>query len=30
MSIINIPDGYASALDIKETQIAIKQVKDFL
>lgn len=29
MSIINIPDGYASALDIKETQIAIKQVKDF-
>lgn len=29
MSIINIPDGYASALDIKGTQIAIKQVKDF-
>lgn len=29
MSIINIPEGYKSALDIKDTQIAIKQVKDF-
>lgn len=29
MSIITIPEGYQSDLDIKETQIAIKQVKDF-
>ena len=29
MSKIYIPDGYASALDLKETQIAIKKVKDF-
>lgn len=29
MSIINIPDGYMSELNIRETQIAIKQVKDF-
>lgn len=29
MSIIHIPDGYESALNIRETQIAIKQVKDF-
>lgn len=29
MSSINIPDGYKPALDLKETQIAIKQVKDF-
>ncbi len=29
MSEIKIPEGYKSALDLKETQIAIKQVKDF-
>lgn len=29
MSDIKIPDGYKSALGLKETQIAIKQVKDF-
>lgn len=29
MSDIKIPEGYKSALDLKETQIAIKQVKDF-
>ena len=29
MSKIYIPEGYASALDLKETQIAIKKVKDF-
>ena len=30
MSEIKIPEGYKSALDLKETQIAIKQVKDFV
>ena len=29
MSQINIPQGYQSDLDIKSTQVAIKQVKDF-
>ncbi|MDO4555551.1 MAG: aspartate--ammonia ligase [Lachnospiraceae bacterium] len=29
MSQITIPEGYHSLLDIKETEIAIKQVKDF-
>ena len=29
MSKIYIPEGYASALNLKETQIAIKKVKDF-
>lgn len=29
MSTIMIPDGYRPALDLKETQIAIKKVKDF-
>ena len=29
MSKIVIPDGYKPALDLKETQIAIKKVKDF-
>lgn len=29
MSKITIPEGYKSALDLKETQIAIKKVKDF-
>ena len=29
MSSINIPSEYKSALDLKETQIAIKKVKDF-
>lgn len=29
MSKINIPDGYVPALGLKETQIAIKRVKDF-
>ncbi|MGN0270478.1 MAG: aspartate--ammonia ligase [Candidatus Weimeria sp.] len=29
MSEIKIPEGYKSALGLKETQIAIKQVKDF-
>lgn len=29
MSKIVIPEGYSSALDLKETQIAIKKVKDF-
>ncbi|MGN0362842.1 MAG: aspartate--ammonia ligase [Bilifractor sp.] len=29
MSSIFIPDGYHSALDLKDTQIAIKEVKDF-
>ncbi|MGN0240048.1 MAG: aspartate--ammonia ligase [Candidatus Weimeria sp.] len=29
MSKIKIPEGYRSVLDLKETQIAIKQVKDF-
>ncbi|MCD8018958.1 MAG: aspartate--ammonia ligase, partial [Clostridiales bacterium] len=29
MSQITIPEGYKSFLDLKETQIAIKQVKDF-
>ena len=29
MSSINIPKGYKSPLDIRETEIAIKEVKDF-
>ena len=29
MSKITIPEGYQSALNLKETQIAIKKVKDF-
>ncbi len=29
MSKINIPDGYKPALNLKDTQIAIKRVKDF-
>ena len=29
MSTITIPEGYAPALNLKETQIAIKKVKDF-
>ena len=29
MSNMYIPEGYKSALDLKETQIAIKKVKDF-
>ena len=29
MSKITIPDGYKPALGLKETQIAIKRVKDF-
>ena len=29
MSKIEIPEGYRSALDLKQTQIAIKRVKDF-
>lgn len=29
MSTINIPEGYKAELDLKETQIAIKRVKDF-
>ncbi len=29
MSKIDIPEGYVPALDLKETQIAIKKVKDF-
>ncbi|MCI6639159.1 MAG: aspartate--ammonia ligase, partial [Lachnospiraceae bacterium] len=29
MSSIFIPEGYHSELDLKETQIAIKKVKDF-
>ena len=29
MSKIYIPEGYKSSLDLKETQIAIKKVKDF-
>ena len=29
MSKITVPEGYKSALDLKETQIAIKRVKDF-
>ena len=26
---IEIPDGYKSVLDLRETQIAIKSIKDF-
>lgn len=29
MSSINIPKGYKSALDIRDTEVAIKEVKDF-
>ena len=29
MGNVVIPEGYTSALDLKETQIAIKKVKDF-
>ena len=29
MSSIQIPEGYKSALGLKDTQIAIKKVKDF-
>lgn len=29
MSYIQIPDGYKSDLDLRETQIAIKEIKDF-
>lgn len=29
MSKITVPEGYESLLDIKETEVAIKRVKDF-
>ncbi|MEE1222969.1 MAG: aspartate--ammonia ligase, partial [Bacteroidaceae bacterium] len=29
MSKLNIPDGYTSTLDLKQTELAIKKIKDF-
>ena len=27
---MKVPEGYQSALDVRETEVAIKEVKDFL